>query len=94
MTISSMRLGKAAEYRDMETGMHTVRISHSSRKLAQLAELAEEQCNLLHYASPLHDVGKIGIPDRILLKPEKLQKHEFEIMQMHTLIGTTKKHIQ
>jgi len=68
----SLRLGKAAEYRDLETGMHTVRISHLSRELGELAGLSEEECEILRYASPLHDVGKIGIPDHILLKPGKL----------------------
>lgn len=83
----SLRLGKAAEYRDLETGMHTVRISHLSRELAELAGLPEEECEILRYASPLHDVGKIGIPDHILLKPGKLTDQEFEIMRMHAAIG-------
>ncbi|MDD2542355.1 MAG: response regulator [Desulfuromonadaceae bacterium] len=83
----SLRLGKAAEYRDLETGMHTVRISHLSRELAHLAGMAEEDCEILRYASPLHDVGKIGIPDHILLKPGKLTEQEYEIMQMHAAIG-------
>ena len=83
----SLRLGKAAEYRDLETGMHTVRISHLSRELAELAGLSEDECEILRYASPLHDVGKIGIPDHILLKPGKLIDQEFEIMRMHTTIG-------
>ena len=83
----SLRLGRAAEFRDQETGMHTRRISELSRRLARMAGIPEEQCEVLHFASPLHDVGKIGIPDRILLKPGKLDQTEFNIMKMHTTIG-------
>jgi putative two-component system response regulator len=67
--------------------MHTLRISYLSCELAELAGLSEEKCEVLRYASPLHDVGKIGIPDRILLKPGILTENEFEIMRMHTTIG-------
>lgn len=83
----SLRLGKAAEFRDQETGMHTRRISELSCQLAALAGLDAEECDALRKASPLHDVGKIGIPDRILLKPGKLEPSEFDIMKMHTAIG-------
>ncbi|HIJ95143.1 MAG TPA: response regulator [Desulfuromonadales bacterium] len=83
----SLRLGVAAEFRDLETGMHTRRISEFSRMLAGLANMTEEEAEILRYASPLHDVGKIGIPDRILLKPGKLDAVEFEIMKKHTEIG-------
>lgn len=83
----SIRLGKAAEFRDQETGMHTHRISELSKHLGMLARLPDEQCEELRKASPLHDVGKIGIPDRILLKPGKLDNEEFEIMKQHTNIG-------
>jgi len=83
----SIRLGKATEFRDKETGMHTLRISEMSRHLGRLADLTEEQCELLRKASPLHDVGKIGIPDGILLKPGKLDFDEFEIIKQHTTIG-------
>jgi putative two-component system response regulator len=83
----SIRLGKAAEFRDQETGMHTRRISELSKHMGKLAGLTEEQCEVLHRASPLHDVGKIGIPDKILLKPGKLEFEEFEIMKQHTTIG-------
>jgi putative two-component system response regulator len=84
----SLRLGRAAEFRDQETGMHTRRISELSKHLAGIAELPDEQCETLRVASPLHDVGKIGIPDRILLKPGKLDPVEFDIMKMHTTIGS------
>jgi putative two-component system response regulator len=83
----SLRLGRAAEFRDQETGLHTHRISELSTRLAQLAGLDEEQCEILRFSSPLHDVGKIGIPDRILLKPGKLDENEYEIMKQHTTIG-------
>ena len=83
----SIRLGKAAEFRDQETGMHTRRISELSKHLGQLAGLTSEQCEILRRASPLHDVGKIGTPDKILLKPGKLDFDEFEIMKQHTIIG-------
>lgn len=82
-----LRLGRAAEFRDMETGMHTRRISEMSKELALLAGLSEEQAEVLRLASPLHDVGKIGIPDRILLKPGKLDDAEMQIMKLHTTIG-------
>jgi putative two-component system response regulator len=83
----SLRLGRAAEFRDQETGFHTRRISELSKHLANLAGLSDEECETLRFASPLHDVGKIGIPDRILLKPGKLDESEFNIMKMHTSIG-------
>jgi putative two-component system response regulator len=83
----SIRLGKAAEFRDQETGMHTRRISELSKCLGKIAGFTTEQCEVLHKASPLHDVGKIGIPDKILLKQGKLNTDEFEIMKQHTTIG-------
>ncbi len=82
-----LRLGRAAEFRDMETGMHTRRISEMSKVLALLAGLSQDEAELLRFASPLHDVGKIGIPDRILLKPGKLDTNEMQIMKLHTTIG-------
>jgi putative two-component system response regulator len=85
----SLRLGKAAEFRDVETGMHIKRISEFSKLLGKLAGLSAKACEVLRYSSPLHDVGKIGIPDRILLKPGKLDPEEFRIMQLHTVIGGT-----
>ncbi len=83
----TLRLGRAAEFRDMETGLHTRRISEMSELLGRLAGLPQEDCELLRYASPLHDVGKVGIPDRILLKPGKLTREEMDIMRLHTVIG-------
>jgi len=83
----SARLGKASEYRDLETGMHIKRMSHYSAKLAQLAGLCPDEVELVLYASPLHDIGKVGIPDQILLKPGKFTPEEFEIMKLHSVIG-------
>lgn len=83
----SLRLGRAAEYRDVETGQHIRRISDLSFELARLAGLDKTESEILRYASPLHDVGKIGIPDSILLKAGKLDAEEFRVMQTHTLIG-------
>jgi putative two-component system response regulator len=81
------RLGRAAEYRDNETGMHVVRMSQSSGLLARAAGVPEALAALLVDAAPMHDVGKIGIPDRILLKPGKLDAEEWEIMKTHARIG-------
>jgi putative two-component system response regulator len=81
------RLGRAAEYRDNETGMHVIRMSVSSRMLALAAGVSEMQADLLLTAAPMHDVGKIGIPDRILLKPGKLDAEERSLMEKHPLIG-------
>jgi putative two-component system response regulator len=81
------RLGRAAEYRDNETGMHVIRMSQTTRLLAEVAGLPESQCELLFLAAPMHDVGKIGIPDGILLKPGKLEPEEWEVMKTHAMIG-------
>jgi len=81
------RLGMAAEYRDEETGSHILRMSHISTLLARAIGWNEEECELMLNASPMHDIGKIGIPDAILLKPGRLEPHEWEIMKTHTVIG-------
>ena len=81
------RLGRAAEYRDNETGLHIVRMSKISRLLGQVMGMNEADCDLLLNASPMHDIGKIGIPDHILLKPGKFEPDEWEIMQSHSQIG-------
>ena len=80
-------LSTAAEYRDEETGTHIYRMSQYSRMIALAAGMSSEEADLLLQASPMHDVGKIGIPDRILLKPGKLDAEEWEIMKTHTTIG-------
>ena len=81
------RLGKAAEYRDDDTGWHTKRVGIMSRKVAETLGLNRERCKLIELASPMHDIGKIGIPDNVLLKPGRLTEEEFEIIKKHTLIG-------
>ncbi len=81
------RLGMAAEYRDEETGNHILRMSHISMVLAKAAGWCQQNCELILHASSMHDVGKIGIPDSILLKPGKLDADEWEIMKTHTTIG-------
>jgi len=83
------RLGRAAEYRDNETGSHIIRMSQFSMLIAQIMGLSQDQCDLILHASPMHDIGKIGIPDHILLKPGKLDPDEWEIMKGHSLIGAT-----
>lgn len=80
-------LGKAAEYRDNETGFHVIRVGHMTRLLAAVAGLDEKTQEMLLLAAPMHDIGKIGIPDAILLKPGKLSDAEFLIMQSHAVIG-------
>lgn len=81
------RLAKAGEFRDMETGNHILRMAKYSRVTAEALGLNRERCTLIELAAPMHDVGKIGIPDHILLKPSRLTKEEFETMKRHTLIG-------
>jgi putative two-component system response regulator len=81
------KLGIAAEFRDKETGGHIVRISRMSEKLALAAGLDPKKADMIMNASPMHDVGKIGIRDSILLKPGKLTPDEFEEMKQHTIIG-------
>lgn len=81
------RLGRAAEYRDNETGLHIVRMSQVSALLAKSMGWSEDRCELMLHASPMHDIGKIGIRDAILLKPGKLTAEEFETMKTHASIG-------
>ena len=81
------RLGRAGEYRDNETGTHVIRMSRGCQLLALAAGLGEEHAEKILYATPMHDVGKIGIPDTILLKPGRLTDAEMEVMKTHTSIG-------
>jgi putative two-component system response regulator len=81
------RLGIAAEYKDNETGEHILRMSRYCQMTGREYGLSQEEQTLLLNASPMHDIGKIGIPDRILLKPAKLDAEEWEIMKTHTTIG-------
>lgn len=83
-----IRLGKASEFRDDETGRHIERIADYVRIIAEEMSMIKDHVNMLFYASPMHDVGKIGIPDSILLKPGKLTDEEFSIIKLHTVIGS------
>ncbi len=80
-------LGEVVETRSSETANHVRRVAEYSYVLALKAGMNEEQASCLKMASPMHDVGKIGIPDSILLKPAKLDEDEFELIKSHTLIG-------
>ncbi len=81
------RLAMAADYRDTETSEHTMRVGAISHLLAQAKGFDEDYCEIMLKAAPMHDIGKIGIPDSILLKPGKLTDEEMTIMKTHTLIG-------
>jgi len=81
------RLALAAEFRDDETGQHTQRVGRIAAILARALDLPSEQVKLIQGGAPLHDMGKLGIPDEILRKPGKLTAQEFEIMKTHTTIG-------
>lgn len=80
-------LSRASEFRDEDTGAHLRRMSHYSAAIARRMDLPMRTIEAILYASPMHDVGKIGIPDQILLKPGKLTAHEMQIMKLHTTIG-------
>lgn len=81
------RLGRAAEYKDNETGLHVKRMSHYAQIIALAAGFSAEWAEELLHAAPMHDIGKIGTPDHILLKPGKLTDEEMQIMRQHALIG-------
>ena len=81
------RLGRAAEYKDNETGMHVMRMSHFAKELALAYGLSDKQAEILLHAAPMHDIGKIGIADSIMLKPAKLTDEEFATMKHHPEIG-------
>lgn len=81
------RLVIASEYRDEDTGDHIVRMSSYSALIAEKFGLSESEVEKIRMAAPMHDVGKIGIPDNILLKPGKLTEEEFEVIKSHTLIS-------
>lgn len=81
------RLSEAAEYRDDDTGQHTRRVAALAVAIGRSIGLDPHTIESLRWASPLHDVGKIGIPDNVLLKPGKLSDEEMEIMKTHTTIG-------
>ena len=81
------RLCRAAEYRDPETGAHILRMAHYSELIAMGLGLSDADRELLLEAAPMHDIGKVGISDQILLKPGKLDSAEFEIMKRHAAFG-------
>ena len=82
-----LRLSRAAEYRDPETGSHLLRMSNYTRQIAVQLGLPPAEQSLLLEASPMHDIGKVGTPDQILLKPGRLTPEEFEVMKQHATIG-------
>jgi putative nucleotidyltransferase with HDIG domain len=81
------RLARAAEFRDDNTGQHTERVGQMAALIARQIGLSDTQVSLIRRAAPLHDVGKIGIPDSVLLKLGKLTPEEFELVKTHTTIG-------
>jgi len=81
------RLGRAAEYKDNETGMHVMRMSHYTKIISLAYGHSAKYADALFHAAPMHDIGKIGIPDSIMLKPGKLTPEEITIMQKHPEIG-------
>jgi len=82
-----LRLARAGEYRDEETGNHVIRMAKYSRIIAEQLGFSKDDADVIEMAAPMHDIGKIGIRDDILLKPGKLTHEEFEIMKRHTIIG-------
>lgn len=82
------RLLMAAEFRDNDTGSHISRIGSYCYEFGKLLEFSEKRCEIFYYASMMHDIGKIGIPDEILLKPSKLNASEWTKMKTHTITGS------
>jgi two-component system, response regulator RpfG len=81
------RLAKAGEYRDLDTGNHVIRMAKYSRLIGEGLKLSDEDCDMIELAAPMHDIGKIGIPDYILLKKGILSAEERRIMKTHPVIG-------
>jgi putative two-component system response regulator len=81
------KLGRAAEYKDNETGLHVIRMSHYAKSIAQQLGYDDRWVELIFQAAPMHDIGKIGIPDKILTKPGKLDDEEWNVMAKHPEIG-------
>ena len=82
-----MRLARTGEYKDYDTAMHVQRMALYSKVIAQAAGFSEEDACMIELSSPLHDLGKIGIPDHILLKEGSLNADEQNIMRTHPIIG-------
>ena len=84
---SIFTLTRAAEHKDEDTGAHVQRISYYSREFAQILGMDEDFVDRIFFSSPMHDIGKIGIPDQVLLKPGSFTPDEWKVMQGHTRIG-------
>ncbi len=82
-----LRLARAGEYRDEETGNHVFRMARYARLIAEELGLSAEECEDIEFSAPMHDIGKIGIPDEILLKPGAFEPEQWERMKQHTVIG-------
>lgn len=82
-----VRLTRAAEFRDDVTGMHVIRVGYMCEAVGRTAGLSDEECKRLLLAAPMHDIGKVATPDRILLKPGPLTSSELEVMRQHTIAG-------
>jgi len=82
-----LRLARAGEFRDEETGYHLIRMSRYSRLISNALALERDEAETIELAAPLHDIGKIGIPDQILLKPSRLEDAEWQVMRRHPVIG-------
>jgi putative two-component system response regulator len=82
-----IRLSRAAEFRDSDTGAHLQRMARYSRLIAERLDLPVDACEMIFKAAPMHDIGKMGIPDSILLKQGRLDPAEFEVMKRHPVIG-------
>ena len=87
-----VRLNEVIGLRSIETGNHVKRVAEYACVIAQRLKFSDEDIDILNMASPLHDVGKVGIPDAILLKPDKLSQEEYEIIKKHTTIGAKMLH--
>jgi two-component system response regulator RpfG len=82
-----LRLAKAGEYRDSDTSGHVFRMANTTRLIAETLGMNDVYCDVIEQAAPMHDIGKIGVPDNILLKRGRLTAHERSIMQHHSQIG-------
>jgi putative two-component system response regulator len=85
---AAQRLALACEFRDDDTNQHAERVGRSAALIARTLGLPDDECEMIRHAAPLHDIGKIGIADSILLKPGRLRPDELAVMQTHTLIGS------
>ncbi len=83
------RLARASEFRDDDTGEHTMRVGHMSADIAKQLLMDDEEVEMIRRAAPLHDIGKIGIPDNVLLKPGRLTPEEMDVMRTHVKIGAS-----